>query len=276
MSKRRRISDAESSSSPGAPNQAQRSGDQGSSVELVAAARASNAEISHSLAVPVNFRAGFPKLLFEELQSENSEIVYRATEELAAKVKSCALQEFKEFCALGGQATLIVVMRRWAPHAGIQTQGSRCIATMLFVCPDSLFYGVEASLHLTGWMELSVEAMLRFPADQELQCCAIGSLGNLYSKSYRSATDPKQRALVRFVNELNGITLVTTAMRRFPTGEGVQEEGCWLLARLCALGFGQIPAMRDLALSVVSTALQNFSHNPGLAASARSFLGIVS
>lgn len=263
MSKRRRNSDTGSPSSRASQNQA------------TVAAGAVNCETSSSVLVPVSFRVGFPKLLFEDLQSENSEIVYHATNELATKVKSCALPEFKEFCALGGQTTLIVVMRRWAPHAGIQTQGCRCIATMLFVCPDSLFYGVEASLHLIGWMELSVEAMQRFPADQELQCCSIGSLGNLYSKSYRSSTDPKQRSLARFVNELNGIGLVTMAMRRFPHGEGVQEEGCWLLARLCALGFGHNPAMKELALAVVSTALRNFSHNPGLAASARSFLNVV-
>jgi len=225
--------------------------------------------------VPVHFKPGFPQLLFEDLQSENSNHVEAAMAAIATKMKSCGLAEFKEFCALGGSALLVTAVRKWCLYGGIQFQGSRCIATMLFVCPDSLFHGLEASLHLMGWMELAAEAMNRFSDLEDLQCCSIGSLGNLYSKNFRSLADPKIQALARFVNALDGIGLVAAAMRRFPNSEGVQEESCWLLSRLCSLGYGNHPLMGDLAHPLVSSAMQRYPHNQGLAASARIFIGVV-
>lgn len=222
---------------------------------------------------PIKYQDGFPKLLFQDLQSNNSTVVLNATMELDSLLGGCPEKLQNEFLPLGGHAVLITTMQKWTHHGVIQSHLCRCIAGMIATynkTKSAAGLDLVSSLLLMGALDqITVGALLKYPTFPSIQLDAMHAVSHLCGGTSSDAAK-------RFVRELDGVSLVTKAMRVYAGIEDVQEQGCRLLNTLCRAGeHEEAVAIKNTALTVVAASVQSYPDNPSIEKDAHDLMNAV-
>lgn len=223
----------------------------------------------------VTFENGIPELLFDGLESEDATVVLRSVKGLSPLFENVTPKEtFQEFLLLGGHILLALTLRKWMHHVDIVTHCCCLMARMIqkYEVGDRNF-PIVRPLRRARCVDDMVTALAKYHASREVQLYGIAALGNLCSGSnhYSDASQAAQR----LVNELDGVNLAVNAMKQFPQDEPTQEVVCCFLARLCFLGLGETPALKEKALLHVSEAVKRYPDNRIIEKNAAKFMAAV-
>eukprot|EP00797_Seminavis_robusta_P008536 Sro1600_g285090.2 (244) ;mRNA; r:20702-21433 len=234
----------------------------------------------------MEYEEGLPKLLFEDLQSDNPGTVAfaaRAIGDLLSVQHPMQEQVHEDFLALGGHSTLLHTMRKWTKVATIQSELAHCVARM--VLGDALWHKdsnntLIASFLKMGGLHEIYRAMVGFSNSAAVQANGMSALANLCSGNDKSEDErvelPIADVAKHFVLNLEGVPLVTNAMKTFPEEEMVQEHGCWLLNNLCrAGGREEASVIKSKALMVVAASVQYFPNNESIEKDAHDLMNAV-
>ena len=231
----------------------------------------------------IKYQAGFPKLLFQDLQSDNPNNVLKAAQELDTMLwddGSCPNKFQTEFLALGGHALVIAAMQKWPTQVLIQSHLCRCFAGMIMTynrgkksSSGESTDALVSSLLLMGVLDqITIGAVKQFPDFSSIQLDAMHALIQMCGGS----TVAYQDAAKRFVRELDGVALVTKAMRAFSGDEEIQEQGCRLLNTLCITGEQEeVTAIKGMALTVVASSVQAYPDNASIEKDAHDLMNAV-
>ena len=175
---------------------------------------------SHSkVAKQVNFNGlnNLENVLFVKLNSTEEKIVEQAAQELASLVGGDK-ENCEKFYHFGGFGALLATMTRFPSSAKVQ---GTCITVFSNVAFHSIL--CRDALVTTSVLYVVTQAMQRFPRDALVQEMTLQFLW-----SFLDATGTKEK----FVGELNGILLVTSAMAYFKEDVNIQKCGCQVLCKL--------------------------------------------
>jgi hypothetical protein len=209
---------------------------------------------------------GWPKILFEGLQSENPGTVARATQELDDLLNilpPLREQLHKDFLDLGGHATIVLTMRKWPGNAKILSGLCLCVGRMVMLHDGENGDGTDANLVSSfvkmGGVHTLCQALVAFADTASVQSNGMLALAKLCGNCEAESSG---RVVKLFVGELQGVSLVSKAMKAFPDEELVQENGCWLLNNLCRSGgHEEASVIKSKALMVVAASIQRFPDN---------------
>lgn len=229
----------------------------------------SSAVLPATARVQVSYEEGIPRLLYEGLQSDDSETVAKAAAELYAVLQSKKDKNnaVDELIGLGGHAVLLMVMRKWPDNADIQGKCCSCIAAMIHNWQHDSSLGKRLNLaerlNAMGCMEYVVAALQAFPKDRCFQSSGISAILNLL---YLQTSEKSKKAARKLFEDHNGVKLVVNAMHEFPLVLEVQHLGCHFFKRLCELGLGKEKVMKKDVLMAIATAVQSFPNHPSIEA----------
>ena len=171
-----------------------------------------------------------PKLLFEGLGSLETEEVEQALDILSQTLLLSSIK-CSEAVDLGGHGIFVLTMKKWHYQKRIQELSCECIHNIVFNYKDKRIDIMEA-LAVTGALEVIIKAMDKNADSLGIQRFGLAALGNLlYGKG-----EVLQARARRCVEELEAITTVVSATRRFPHNVMVQGCGCIVLTGFFKLG----------------------------------------
>lgn len=231
----------------------------------------------------IKYQDGFPKLLFQDLQSNDSNTVLNGAMELDNLLgcsNACPDKLQTEFLNLGGHAIVLTTMQKWNSNVNIQSHLCRCIAGMILTYNRGKKRSSEgdendlvSSLLLMGTLDqITIGALQQYPKYPTIQLDVMHALIQLCGGSSGSC----QEAAKRFVRELDGVSMVTKAMGVFAETEDIQEHGCRLLNTLCITGEHQeATAIKAKALTVVAASVQAYPENESIEKDAHDLMNAV-
>ena len=223
----------------------------------------------------ITFQDGIPQLLFDDLESNDADKVLNAIKGLSPLFESIAPKdEFNDFLSLGGHVLLALTLRKWMENAEVVACCCCCIARMIqkYEIGDRNFHIVRP-LRLAGCMDHVVTALVKYKTTRDIQIFGIAALGNLCSGSHQYAQ--ACQAAQRLATELNGVDVVSEASKQFPEDEYLHEVISSFLARLCFLGLGELPVLKEKALVPLSEAVRLFPNNRIIEKNAALFMAAV-
>ena len=170
---------------------------------------------------------------------------------------------------MGGHGICVLTMKKWHYHKRIQELSCECIHNIVFNYKDKRIDVIEA-LAVTGALECIIKVMDRHADSLGIQRFGLAALGNLlYGKG-----EVLQVRGRRCVEDLDAITTVVSATRRFPQNVMVQGCGCIVLTGLFKLG-GDEYKMRMTeagALMDIASAVTNHPSNALIEKEASTFM----
>jgi hypothetical protein len=187
-------------------------------------------------------------LLFIEMQHEDCGVVAQAVQELGQWTDS--LKRCKQVVQLCGHGLLVLAIRKWPQHEEIQANCLGILVEFTHHCGDL----VHEPLAVMGLVELTVAAIERFPNSNVVQQWGLQTMSNLLTDE---ENEEIRKGMELFVDELNGISLLVQAMKRFPHDQRLNLTGCTFVYNLCNSGYKDA-LIRGKATSVVVAAMENF------------------
>lgn len=166
----------------------------------------------------------------------------------------------------GAPAVTTLTMKKWKDHEQIQIGG--------FIFYTALTCGLEcgpSAIAACGGVEAIVDGLKAFPDSCDVQGSGFGALANIFAKLQVEGS-PEVQAAHQFVEQLDGLNLVRTAMKNFPDKE-LQGRCCLLLGNLA-----MAKQLRKALASViveVSCALRDHPEYGQVRRNGRSFMKIV-
>ena len=232
---------------------------------------------------PIQYQEGFPKLLFQDMQSSNPNVVLNAAvilEGMLGGPNASNEKLHKEFLMLGGHSTLITAMQKWSKNGVIQSHLCRCIAGLVATHNDTAnedSADLVAALLLMGALDqITMGALMQHPKFPSIQLDAMLAVTHLCGGNSMEILPSAQDAAQRFVRELNGVSLVAKTMRVFAGIEDVQEAGCHLFSSLCHTGdHEEADVIKGKALMVVASSAQSYPDNPNIEKDAHDLMNAV-
>jgi len=216
-----------------------------------------------------------PKLLLEDVLSNNGKMVEEAMDRLARKCrKSATIRE--EAYRAGGHAVIVMVMRQWRNNKVIQSGGCRCMTSLTTEMPLA-----KKSLAMIGGVESVVVAMTRYPESKDVQCHALGALVNMLCADGQgekdhagddAVDDVSLEMSTLFVHKLNGVSMVVDSMKRFPKEAKIQLGGCTLLLNLAREQSFVTTIMQFGAVAAVGASLESHPKDTNIKNAAGSFM----
>lgn len=183
----------------------------------------------------IQYPEGLPSILFhgDSLLSDDEDKVVKARIQLKGILRSKnAIENTRQFVALGGHAILVTVMKKWETHQVIQYRLVASFADFTYHYNNAQNdLNIFSALVQIGGMDLVVGAMSRFATIEAFQYICMLSVGNLCTDVGR--IECKQDRAKHFVNQLQGVNLICDAMKRFVQNEMIQQTGTWLFEVLC-------------------------------------------
>ena len=165
-----------------------------------------------------------PRLLFVEMQKDDPKSVGDALEALTLMMSENdpnSDHNVKEAVRLGAPAVTILAMRRFQYNEDLQGCGCSCLQMLAF--PPSN----RSKLAKCGAMEVVVSSLRVFPDSQFVHDGGCAALQNMLGQF--KSDEALKRTADQFVYQLDGIGLVTDAMKKFPSEAELQANCCGLL-----------------------------------------------
>jgi len=187
----------------------------------------SAATTEHPVTLTVPILEAIPNFLVE-IQSDNEEEASSALEALRQLMRSenlDATANRKEALSCGAHAILVPTMRKWQHNRDFQTFGSHCVQAVAQTNRQSAIVITKM-----GGVEAILDALKIFSGEIELQKRATAALVNVFVAMPNS--EVIQNAADRFVNEMDGVSTVTKAMKDFPDIVAYQNYTAMLFGNL--------------------------------------------
>jgi hypothetical protein len=210
--------------------------------------------------------SSLPHLLIEEILNENPNIVSDAIDRLARRCRKS--EEIRdEAYRAGGHAIIVMAMRRWRDNELIQAGGCRCMTNMSCQYPDA-----KRSFAMIGGVESALMSMKTFPDSLQVQGFGCGALMNILCGHSEDKFDVSLKISERFVNQLDGISTVVEAMKRFPEDTKIQLGGCGLFQNLAQNKAFIYSMMQGGAVAAVGASLTSHPSDPSIKKAAGAFM----
>jgi len=211
-----------------------------------------------------------PKLLFEGLASLDAIEVEQSLEVLSQTFLHSATK-CTEAVDLGAHGICILTMKKWQYNRRIQQLCCECIHNIVYNYKDGRIDIMEA-LAIMGALETIIRSMDKFNDSLDVQRFGLAALGNLL---YGKGEGLRERARKCVEDEdIDVITTVVGATRRFSDNAMVQGCACIVLTRLLKMGDYKDRMTEASVLLDIAAAVTNHRSNAIIEKEASSFMKV--
>lgn len=229
----------------------------------------SSASADHPVELTMPNLTEIPQLLMD-LPNFDEDQTSSALEKLSDLIAANNLNKDahkQEAAECGAVALVVQAMRKWQHCRNIQNSSCLCLKYLSYKRNEAGVLIVKL-----GGMESVFDALKIFP-DFDLQRWGIGTLANIFHGIFTSMI--LQNAANLFVNELDGVLLVTKAMKADQANVDTQRSAALLFLNLSSMKELRGELVKQGAVSSVGMALEKHSENEDLQKRAAKFMQLV-